>query len=431
MYDCKDAGKRMYEFAGKIFPYFRSLTGDGVRKTLDAIEENLSVKLNRYEIPTGTQVFDWTIPREWVIRQAYIENEAGEHIIDIKDHNLHVLGYSTPVDEWVSLDELKEHVYTEPGQKHVIPYVTSYYKERYGFCMSQDQLDSLPEGRYHMFIDSELINGSLTLADTVIPGRLDREILFSSYFCHPSMADNECSGLSLMRELINYVSSLKDRKYTYRFVFNPETIGSVTYLSINDNLKKLKEKLKAGFVLSCVGDDNAYSMIESRYADTVADRLLKKALSDKENLTIYNFSQRGSDERQYNAPGVELPVVCFCRSKFGLFPEYHTSDDNMDFVSPEGFAGSFGVMKNVIDTLESSCYYRINVLCEPQLGKRGLYSTISRKGIYDKILVQRDVITYCDGKNSIEDLSERIGVPVSHIEEIIDELKGAGLLDEV
>ncbi|MCR4990324.1 MAG: DUF4910 domain-containing protein [Lachnospiraceae bacterium] len=430
MYDTENAGRRMYDLAGKLFPYFRSLTGAGVRKTLDDLESAMVPKLNRYEIPTGTEVFDWVIPKEWVIREAYIENEKGEKIIDASENNLHVLGYSTPVDEWVSLEELKEHIYTEPGQPDVIPYVTSYYKERFGFCMSDNMLRSLPEGRYHMYIDSELKDGSLTIADVVIPGRLDKEIFFSTYFCHPSMADNECSGPALACELINYVSSLKDRKYTYRFAFNPETIGAITYLSMEGNLEHLKEKMKAGFVLSCVGDDKAYSMVESRYADTVADRVLKKALTGRENTTIYDFSERGSDERQYNAPGVELPVVCFCRSKFGLFPEYHTSDDNMDFVSPSGFQGSFDVMKKVIDTFENSSYYRMNVLGEPQLGKRGLYSTISRKGIYDKIMVQRDVIAYCDGKNSVEDLAERINVPIEQIEEIIEELLDNGLLDE-
>ena len=428
-----EAGKRMYEFASKIFPYNRSITGEGVRQTLSDIADYISssgTKLKITDVPSGTQVFDWTVPREWKIREAYIEDENGNHIIDMKDSNLHVLGYSTPVDEWVDLDELKKHIYVENDQPDVIPYVTSYYKERYGFCMSKNMLDSLKDGRYHMYIDSELFDGVLNYAEAVIPGDSDEEIMFSTYFCHPSMADNECSGPALAAELINTIAAMDHRRYTYRFVFVPETIGSITYLSQEDHVNYLQKHLKAGFVLSCVGDDNDYSMIQSRYADTYADRLLLNVLRYKEKHTIYGFNQRGSDERQYNAPGVDLPVVCFCRSKFGEFPEYHTSADNMSFVSEEGFQGAYDAMMEVVNILEKNARYRMKVLCEPQLGKRSLYSDISRKGIYDTILVQRDVISYCDGRNDLLDLSERIGVPVSDIIDIIDRLKDNDLLEE-
>ncbi len=424
----------MYDLAYRIFPYNRSITGEGVRQTLADISDHIKasgVKLNIREIKSGSQVFDWTVPKEWKIRDAYIEDESGKHIIDFKEHNLHVLGYSTPVDEWVDLEELKKHVYVEEGQPEVIPYVTSYYKERYGFCMSKDQLDSLKPGRYHMYIDSELFDGVLNYADAIIPGSTDEEILFSTYFCHPSMADNECSGLALAAELINTVSAMKDRRYTYRFVFVPETIGSITYLSQDDHVAYLQKHLKAGFVLSCVGDDHDYSMIQSRYADTIADRALLSVLKYKDKHTIYGFHERGSDERQYNAPGVDLPVVCFCRSKFGEFPEYHTSADDMTFVSPEGFQGAYDVITDVIEIFERNGRYRMKVLCEPQLGKRGLYSDISRKGTYDGIMVQRDVISYCDGRNDLLDLSERIGVPVSEIIDIIDRLKENDLLEKV
>ena len=244
------------------------------------------------------------------------------------------------------------------------------------------------------------------------------------------MADNECSGPALAAELINTIASMDHRRYTYRFVFVPETIGSITYLSQNDHVAYLQKHLKAGFVLSCVGDDNDYSMIHSRYADTYADRVLLNVLRYKEKHTIYGFDKRGSDERQYNAPGVDLPVVCFCRSKFGEFAEYHTSADNMDFVSKEGFQGAYDAMMEAVNILEKNARYRMKVLCEPQLGKRGLYSDISRKGIYDTILVQRDVISYCDGKNDLLDLSERIGVPVSDIIDIIERLKENDLLEE-
>jgi len=434
MSDDFEAGRRMYSFAEKIFPYTRSITGEGVRQTLKDLKDYIrpaGVELKISSIPSGTNVFDWTVPKEWKIREAYIEDERGDHIIDMKESNLHVLGYSTPVDEWVDLDELKKHVYVEENQPDVIPYVTSYYKERFGFCMSKNKLDSLKDGRYHMYIDSELFDGVLNYAEAVIPGESDEEIMFSTYFCHPSMADNECSGPALAAELINTIASMDHRRYTYRFVFVPETIGSITYLSQDEHVTYLQKHLKAGFVLSCVGDDNDYSMIHSRYADTYADRVLLNVLRYKEKHTIYGFEKRGSDERQYNAPGVDLPVVCFCRSKFGEFAEYHTSADNMDFVSPQGFQGAYDAMMEVVNILEKNARYRMKVLCEPQLGKRGLYSDISRKGIYDTILVQRDVISYCDGKNDLLDLSERIGVPVSDIIEIIDRLKENDLLEKI
>ena len=358
-----------------------------------------------------------------------MEDEGGNRIIDFKKHNLHVLGYSAPVDEWVSLEELKKHVYTEPSQPEVIPYVTSYYKERYGFCMSQKQLDSLQEGKYHMYVDSEFIDGNLELAEVILPGATDREIMFTTYFCHPSMGNNECSGLALQAELIRYVAAMPDRKYTYRFVFNPETIGAIAYLSQGNMVKHLQDKLMAGFVLSCVGDTYDYSMIESKYADTLADKALKTILKQQEKYTVYDFHERGSDERQYNAPGVDLPVVCFCRSKFGEFPEYHTSADDMHYISPEGFQGSFVAMTDLIEALETNAYYKMRVLCEPQLGKRGLYSDISRKGTYDGIMLQRDVISYADGRNDLFDMCERFGAHTADVVAVVKRLIAHDLMD--
>lgn len=435
--DNNRAGERIYNFTVRIFPYLRSITGKGVRDTLRDIEEYINMpeegyeppRLNIHEIPTGTQVFDWTVPKEWVIREAYIENDKGDHIIDIKDNNLHVLGYSLPVDEWVKLDELKKHIYVEEGQPDVIPYVTSYYKERFGFCMSKNMRDSLPDGKYHMYIDSELIDGSLTYADVIIPGDTDREIMFSTYFCHPSMANNECSGPALASELIRYVANMKNRRYTYRFVFVPETIGSITYLSDEGHASYLKEHLDAGFVLSCVGDDNDYSIVRSKYGKTTADRALISILKHVDHYTDYPFRERGSDERQYNSAGIDLPVVCFCRSKFGEFPEYHTSADNLQYVSKEGFQGSFDVMTALIRELEYNRHYNMKVACEPQLGKRGLYPDISRKGSYDAIMTQRDVISYADGRNDLIDLSEIIKAPVDEIIEVIDRLVEADLIE--
>lgn len=429
----EDQGQEMYRFAERIFPYNRSITGDGARKTLQDIAGFIGGdRLKLYEIKSGTPVFDWEVPNEWKIREAYIENEAGERVVDFKEHNLHVVGYSTPVDRWVPLAELQEFLYSDPEQPEAIPYVTSYYKERYGFCLSEKKRQSLPEGQYHMVIDSELFAGSLTYGEVIFPGETEEEVFFSTYICHPSMANNECSGPALSAALARYVDALPQRRYTYRFVYLPETIGSITYLATEGHLAQLKEHVIAGFNLSCVGDDRDYSIIESRYADTLSDRVLKNVLQSHTDghYTTYPFSKRGSDERQYNAPGVELPVVCFCRSKFGEYPEYHTSADDLSLISPEGFAGSFAVMTQVIDVLEENKTYRTTVLCEPQLGKRGLYPTVSRKGCWDEIFSMRDLIAYADGRNDLLSISERIHTPVRELIPIAKKLAENGLLVE-
>lgn len=431
-------GQVIYNLAKKIFPYCRSITGEGVRQTLSDlkkyIEKDGGPILKIYDVRSGTNVFDWTVPKEWKINSAYIENSSGHKIVDMEDLNLHVLGYSLPVDRWVELDELKKYVYTQPDQPDVVPYVTSYYKERFGFCMSQNQLDNLAPGKYHMYVDSALFDGVLNYAEVIIPGETDKEVFFSTYFCHPSMANNECSGPALSAELVRYVASMKKRKYTYRFIYIPETIGSITYMSQGDNLKQMKEHIIAGFNLSCVGDDRDYSIVESRNADSLADKVLKNVLkfhTGGDKYSVYSFLQRGSDERQYNAPGIELPVVCYCRSKFGEYPEYHTSADDMGLVSPAGFQGSYEVMTKVINALEYNALYRIKVLGEPQLGKRGLYPTTSQKGSADKVTSLVDFIAYADGKNDLLDISNKIGVPVEELIDIIHALINNNLLEVV
>ena len=424
-------GEEIYKLAASLFPIYRSLTGEGVRETIRVINDYLAcneVRLNTYEVPSGTNVFDWTVPKEWEIKQAYIEDKNGKRIIDMKDSNLHVLGYSVPVDKWVSLGELKKMVYTQPDQPTVIPYVTSYYKERYGFCMSQKQLDSLEDGDYHIVIDSKLFDGSLTYADLIIPGETEEELMFTSYTCHPSMANNECSGPALLAAIIKFVKGMKNRKYTYRFVLNPETIGSITYLSYN--LDALKNNLVAGIVLSCVGDDREYSIIHSRYADTIADKSLESILRKKNNFKEYSFLERGSDERQYNAPGVELPVVGFCRSKYGEYPEYHTSADDMTLVSPSGFQGAFETLVQWIVCMEKNGRYKMTVLGEPQLGKRGLYPTVSQKGSYGGIKTMMNLITYSDGKNDLFDIGNIIDVPPFELIDTIDKLFANGLIEK-
>ncbi len=423
-----EAGKEMYEFAGKLFPIGRSLTGEGVRRSLGMIKE-LIPELEIKEVPSGTQVFDWTVPQEWEIRAAYIEDETGKRIVDYAENNLHVIGYSTPVDRYVDLDELLQYIRVEEEQPDVIPYVTSYYSPRYGFCMTKRQRDALKPGTYHMVIDSRLFDGVLNYAELLLPGKSSKEVLLSTYICHPSMANNELSGPVLATWLVKWLKTL-DRNLSYRIVIVPETIGSIAYLS--RNLDVMRENTIAGYVLTCVGDERTYSYLESRNGGTLADRALQNVLQDvyPEYMT-YSYLERGSDERQYNAPGVDLPVCDFCRSKYGEYPEYHTSADDMTLISPEGLAGSYRVMTQVLAALEFNRYYKVNCLCEPQLGKRGLYPTESRKGIYHEVKKLTNFIAYADGRRDLIEIGAKIGVPLEELIPMVEKLTAAGLLDVV
>ena len=420
------AGKEMYELAVRLFPICRSITGDGFRQSLAIIREQVP-EMQVFEVPTGTQVFDWTVPREWNIRGGWIRRKNGETVIDFRDSNLHVLGYSVPVHKTVSREELLEHVYTQPEQPDWIPYVTSYYKERWGFCMSERQKQQLTDDEYEVCIDSTLADGSLTYGELIVPGETDEEVFFSTYLCHPSMANNELSGPCLMTALIRYVQSLANRRYTYRFIIVPETIGSITYLS--RHLTEMQQHVKAGFVLSCVGDDRTYSMVSTKYEDTLADRVLQNVLRfHYPDYIRYSFMKRASDERQYGSAGVGLPVCAFCRSKYHEYPEYHTSADDLSLISPEGLQGSYEVMVKVIDALEHNRHYCMTVPCEPQLGKRGLYPTIQQKGTYDAFRALQHFTAYADGRNDLIDISNFIGTPVDQLIPIVGKLMEHQLL---
>lgn len=424
-----NVGNEMYQLARELFPIDRSLTGDGVRRTLEIIKRELP-EITVHEVPSGTKVFDWTVPKEWSIRQAYIEDEKGNRIIDYKDLNLHVVGYSVPVDRWVDLEELKQYIYVQKGQPEAVPYVTSYYVQRYGFCMSENQRDSLPFGRYHMVIDSELFDGSLTYGELVIPGKEEKEILISTYICHPSMANNELSGPVLAVALAKKIAAQTNRKYTYRFLWIPETIGSITYLS--KHFEHMKKNTIAGFVLSCVGDDRTFSYVPSRDGNTLADRAARNVLSFYyPEYKRYTYLNRGSDERQYNAPGIDLPVCVVCRSKYGEYPEYHTSLDDLNLISPKGLQGAYEVYEAILNALEYNEFYRIKCLCEPQLGKRGMYPTVSKKGSYDVVKSMVDFIAYADGKRDLIAVSDLIHVPIDQLIPIIIKLTEADLLETV
>lgn len=422
----QNVGQRMYDLAERMFPICRSITGNGLRKSLEIICEELpEIKIT--EVPTGTQVFDWTVPKEWNISGGWIRTKQDETIVDFNETNLHVVGYSVPVHKTVSREELLEHVYTIPEQPDWIPYVTSYYKERWGFCMTERQKQTLTDDEYEVMIDSTLKDGSLTYGELVLKGETEDEILITTYLCHPSMANDELSGPCVQTELVKYLKSLPKRRYTYRFVWNPETIGSIAYLS--KNLEAMQQHVKAGFVLSCVGDNRAYSMISSKYADTLADRVLENVLKFHDPAyKRFSFLERGSDERQYGSAGVDLPVCGFCRSKYQQFPEYHSSADNMDLISAEGLQGAYEVMVKVINALENNYHYQMLCKCEPQLGKRGLYPTISKKGSNYSVRIMQHFIAYADGRNDLIGISNILNTPVEELIPLKDKLMEHQLL---
>jgi aminopeptidase-like protein len=412
-------GNEMYELAKTLWPINRSITGEGVRKTLKLIKNQIPI-LKIHEVASGTKVFDWEVPLEWSINEAYILDSSGNKILDFKDNNLHVVSYSVPVDKVISLSELQKHLYSLPNQENAIPYVTSYYKKRWGFCMSESQRKKLKKGSYKVFIDSKFFEGSLTYAELLIPGLSKEEIFFSSYVCHPSMANNELSGPVVLTQIIKWLMSLRGLRYSYRLIFIPETIGSITYLS--KNIKKMKENIIAGCNVTCVGDEREYSFISSRNGDSLADKHLLHILKHYEpSFKKYSFLDRGSDERQYCSPGVDLPVVTFCRSKFSEYPEYHTSLDDLNLISPQGLTDSFNVLKHFINSFENNQKINYTTLCEPNLGKRGLYPTLGVKDNDDISTKRLNFLAYSDGSTLLK-IAEKIGVPIWDLYIIRDEL---------
>ena len=408
-------------WAKTIFSYNRSITGSGVRKTLNFFKK-INPQMRILSFRSGMKCFDWRVPDEWEINNAFfVDLKSKKKFSDFKKNNLSVLNYSIPVNKTVKLNELKKHIFTLPKQPNLIPYVTSYYKKNWGFCLSYHEFKKLKNNKYKVFIDSKLKKGNMNYGELYLKGKSKKEIFFSTNICHPSMANNELSGPLLANYLYK---SLKDLKYktnlSYRFLFIPETIGSIAYLS--KNYKKLKKNMLAGFVLSCVGDNRNFSHIESRYGDTLADKALIAAFINLKNSKKYSFLERGSDERQYCYPGIDLPVAGFCRTKYGNFKEYHTSGDNLKIINKKGFEGSYKVLRNIVDAFELGIFPINKIKCEPQLSKRNLYlSTSDKKNYYDKVINRRlNLLAYSDGKKNIFEISKTLNEP---LEEIIYELK--------
>jgi aminopeptidase-like protein len=419
---------QMYKWMSDLFPICRSITGEGVRDTLKYFR-NILPDLVIHEVPSGTQAFDWTVPDEWQIRDAYIEDESGQRVIDFQKNNLHVVGYSEPVDEWMNLEQLNEFLYSLSEQPMAIPYITSYYERRWGFCLSHEQRLSLKKGNYHVVIDSEIQAGALSYGEIIIPGKSNKEVFLSTYVCHPSMANNELSGPVVTTALVQWLSSLKSLRYTYRIIYIPETIGSILYLS--KHFDHLKKNVIAGFNITCVGDERCYSYLPSRNGHTLSDKVSLHVLKHIDsNFIRYKWTDRGSDERQYCAPGIDLPMATIMRSKYAEYPEYHSSLDNLDLVTAKGLEGGFKAIQSAISVIEKNKVYKATVLCEPQLGKRGLYPTLSTKHTRKQVETMMNILTYCDGTINLLEIAELIGEPFLELVPIINKLKEFELVTE-
>jgi aminopeptidase-like protein len=419
-----EIGQELHRFAVELYPICRSITGDGIRQTLERIGQR--VPLQTFAVPTGTPVFDWTVPKEWNIRDAYIKDASGKRVVDFHQCNLHVLNYSTPVRATMSLGELKPHLFTLPEHPDWIPYRTSYYKEDWGFCLTHRQMLALKEGDYEVCIDSTLQPGHLTYGECCIPGRTADEVLISCHACHPSLANDNLSGLSVATFLAQLLAG-RELRYSYRFLFIPGTIGAITWLARNrENVGRIRH----GLVLTGIGDAGAFHYKKSRRGDADIDRAAAHVLRhSNDSSEILEFSPYGYDERQYCSPGFNLPVGCLMRSVWGTFPEYHTSADNLDFIKPEKLAESLRVCAGIVDVLEGNRLYRnLSPYCEPQLGKRNLYRPTGGDSIGSEINARLWVLNLSDGEHSLLDIAERSGLPFSMIHDAAELLSQNGLL---
>lgn len=418
------SGQEMHSFMAGLYPICRSITGDGVRRTLAAIRERIPLEI--HEVPSGTPVFDWTVPREWNIRDAWIKDPSGRKVVDFQEHNLHVLNYSVPVHERLPLEELRKRLFTLPDKPDLIPYRTSYYKETWGFCLRHRTLEELPEGEYEVFIDSTLEDGSLTYGECFLPGESEREVLLSTHVCHPSLCNDNLSGIAVMTWLAAEIQK-RPRRYSYRFLFIPGTIGSITWLARNEERAR---KIDHGLVAANLGK-GGFHYKKSRRGDAEIDRAVLSVL--RESVEIEEFVPFGYDERQYCSPGFDLPVGSLTRTPYGRYPEYHTSADNLDLVTPEALEGSLRTYLAVMDVLEGNRRYEnLNPKCEPQLGRRGLYRNIGGDDAgRSRELALLWTLNFSDGEHSLLEIAERSGMSFAAIREAADALLEVDLLREI
>ncbi len=417
------------KYFDRLWPINRSLTGDGNRESLSILSEIAGIK--QHEVPSGTKCFDWVIPPEWNVKDAYVKGPDGKKLIDFKRNNLYLLGYSESCNKKMSLDELKKNLHTIREQPDVIPYLTSYYERRWGFCLAHNVMERFPEGEYEVMIDSELDEkGSMTYGEAFIEGSSKKEILFSTYICHPSMANNELSGPLITSMIYRELMKKKNHRYSYRFLFLPETIGSIYYLSVNG--ERLKENLSAGFVVTCAGDPGKFTYKRSRSGNTLADRAAELVLMQSgEDYVVEDFFPTGSDERQYCSPGFNLPVGSLMRTRYGKYKEYHTSADNRDFISFDAMEETVKKYIEITGMIENNFTYKNKFpRCEPNLGKRGLYPTIgSEKKTGDSIAAMMWLLNLSDGDNDMISISQRSGIKFSELDECAKRLIEKNLIE--
>ena len=424
--DGTDIGGELHALVARLFPICRSLTGEGVRRTLAILSEHVDIAV--HEVPTGTQVFDWTVPQEWTVRDAYVRAASGRVVIDFARSNLHLVGYSVPVARRMPLAELKAHIHTLPGQPGLIPYRTGYYSGDWGFCMTHEDSLALEEGDYDVFIDTTLADGALTYGEIFLSGETEREVLLSAHICHPSLANDNCSGLAVLTRVAETLARRRNR-LSYRFLFGPGTLGALCWLAANEGGLS---RIDHGLVVSCVGDGGGPVYKRSRRGDTTIDRAMECVRCDGRPVTMRDFSPYGYDERQFCSPGFDLPVGLLQRSAFGTFPEYHTSADDLDFVRPEHLQSSFRMIMDVIDILETDWTpLNLSPKGEPQLGRRGLYSaTGGHKTTSDLTMAYLWVLNLADGGNTLLDIACRSGLPFRDISYAATRLRDCGLLGE-
>ena len=416
-------GKKAYNWAKHIFPLNRSLTGEGVSKTLGYFKKICS-DLQIRNIKSGTKVFDWQIPREWNVKEAYISNLHGKKIIDFKKNNLHLVGYSQPINKILNYKSLKKHLYSLKSQPNAIPYITSYYKKDWGFCISHKEKKLFKKGKYKVVIDSNFKKGNLKYGEIYFKGKKNKEILISTNICHPSMGNNETSGPVVSLALAKWIKKKKNKNYSYRILFLPETIGALGYLK--KNIKKLKQNLIAGFQIVCVGDDKHFSFLQSKKGNTLADCAARYVLkTQKKKVKYYSFLRRGSDERQYNSPGIDLPVCSIMKSKYGEYPEYHTSLDDLKFISAKGISCLIKIYKEVINLIESTKRIKIKTktLGEPMLSRHKLYPLLSTKKTNEIVKTRMNVLAYANGKFDLIQIAEIINEKISKVLSEISILK--------
>ena len=407
-----DESNEMMKWITDLFPVNRSLTGQGVDFTINYFKK-INPEFSVINFKSGKKVFDWIIPKVWIINDAYLKHESGKKYAEFKKNNLHLVGYSAPVNKIISKKELLEKIFSLKNQPNLIPYVTSYYKEDWGFCLSENEKRKLPDGKYKVFIDSEFCSGSLKVAEAFLRGKKKKEIFFSTYFCHPSMANDNLSGLSILNAIIKFLKEFDSLKYSYRFVMLPETIGSIAYLS--KKYKELKKNVICGFNLSCLGISGEYSLVKTRYGDKLCDEALEAALINKKTK-IYSYLDRGSDERQYCHPKIDLPVCNFSKKKFHNFKEYHTSADNLKFITKKGLNESFQILKNIILFFETGIVPESKIICEPFFLKYKKSSPISiKQTINNSRKISSDIISYSDGSQNIFKICKLIGKSLDEI----------------